>query len=164
MRIVQYLLFTIFIPCTIGIYIPFIINNLLPFQMNIGILRYVGLLFIFIGCILYFSCSLSFLVNKGTPAMWFVRPLEPIIGKEPDVLVRINFYKFSRNPMYLGVLSIIFGTAIFRNSFSIFIYFFLLVVIFNIVIIFLEEPHLKQKYGSGYDDYFNSVPRWFKLH
>jgi protein-S-isoprenylcysteine O-methyltransferase Ste14 len=163
MKIIQYIIFTIVVPCTIGIYIPLIINGYLPLKLNIGILRYIGLLFIFIGCVFYLLSSFSFLINIGTPAIWFAKLFAPLIGKEPDVLVKSYLYSFSRNPMYLGVFLFIFGSAIFKDSFTIFIYFCLIVLFFNLVIIYIEEPHLKKKYGDEYLSYINNVPRWFKF-
>jgi protein-S-isoprenylcysteine O-methyltransferase Ste14 len=36
-------------------------------------------------------------------------------------------------------------------------------MVVNIVVVFIEEPHLKKKYGEKYIEYFNRTPRWLGL-
>ncbi|MCZ6594572.1 MAG: isoprenylcysteine carboxylmethyltransferase family protein, partial [Bacteroidetes bacterium] len=79
---------------------------------------------------------------------------------EPIKLVSSGLYKRSRNPMYLGVLNIALGQALFFESTANLIYTGLLTVFFHLIVVLVEEPHLKKKYGQKYVDYTKQVPRW----
>jgi protein-S-isoprenylcysteine O-methyltransferase Ste14 len=69
-------------------------------------------------------------------------------------------YKFSRNPMYIGVMLILTGEAIFFRSIGLLIYAVLVFTVFNLFIIIHEEPRLKQDFGSEYEQYMARVRRW----
>src|SRR2546427_10525595 len=47
-------------------------------------------------------------VCSVTPAIFFSRRLRLLIGEEPGGLVSGGLYRFSRNPMYFGVLMVVF--------------------------------------------------------
>ena len=49
-------------------------------------------------------------VSGGTPAIYFTRHLKFLIGEEPPSGPQ-GLYRFSRNPMYVGVLLAVFGQA-----------------------------------------------------
>ena len=126
--------------------------------------RYFGLILIILGISLYIWSALSFLLKgKGTPAIWFAKHLKFLIGEEPIKMVSSGIYKISRNPMYLGVLNIAFGQAIFFGSKAILIYAGFLTIFFHLTVIILEEPHLRRKHGQEYEDYTKQVPRWIGL-
>ncbi len=78
-------------------------------------------------------------------------------------MVSTGLYKYSRNPMYLGIILITIGEAVYFESENILIYSILLSVIFHLVVVFLEEPHLKRKFGAEYNEYLGKTPRWFGL-
>ena len=85
---------------------------------------------------------------------------EKIFGKEPEYLVTSVLYRFSRNPMYLGVIILIFGIGIILESISIVSWFILLWLGFHIVVVKFEEPHLREKFGQSYVNYCKKTPRW----
>jgi len=99
--------------------------------------------------------------GKGTPTIWFAKKLKFLIGEEPIKMVSSGLYKMSRNPMYLGVLNIALGEAIFFESEAILFYTGILIIFFHLIVIVFEEPHLKKKYGQEYENYTKQVPRWF---
>ena len=39
----------------------------------------------------------------------------------------------------------------------------LLLLYFHVVLLRVEEPELRRRFGSKYDDYCDRVPRWFPL-
>ena len=95
--------------------------------------------------------------GRGTPA-----PVAP-----PKRLVVTGFYRYVRNPMYIGFLTgwlglwIIFGHAN-RSSLTIAVVFLLCVVLF---VHLYEEPTLRRMFGADYDQYCRNVPRWIpRLH
>ena len=90
--------------------------------------------------------------GRGTPA-----PFIP-----PQRLVVVGFYRYVRNPMYVGFFAgwtglwLIFGRAsltalIVACSFA------LAVILF---VRFYEEPKLRKLFGADYEDYLRHVPRW----
>ena len=115
---------------------------------------------IFLGALAYGLCLMRFLAAGGTPAIFFTRPLRFLIGEEPGSLVSQGLYRFSRNPMYVGVLLVVFGQAIIFGSPRIAAYGLLLFVCFHLTVVLLEEPHLRRTRGRSYELYCQTVPRW----
>jgi len=90
--------------------------------------------------------------GRGTPA-----PFAP-----PQRLVVVGFYRFARNPMYVGFivgwvgLWVIFG----RASRTALIVALVAVVGVALFVKFCEEPTLRGKFGADYEEYCRNVPRW----
>ena len=112
------------------------------------------------GAVVYLACLLSFLQSGGTPAPFFTRRLRTAIGCEPSTVVRQGLYRYSRNPMYVGVVLIIFGQAILFRSKEVAMYGAFAWLIFHVVVVLVEEPHLRAMRGPSYEDYCRRVPRW----
>ena len=155
------ILFTILIPGTIAGYLPWSLATGSPQRLEIGPLRYIGLLVMFVGILFYAASAYSFVTKgKGTPAIWFTKPIRFIIGEEPRALVLSGLYRFTRNPMYLGVVSTVLGEAIFFEKQVLLAYAVSLWLIFHFVIIVVEEPHLRDREGDAYEAFCRRVPRW----
>ena len=88
--------------------------------------------------------------GKGTPA-----PVDT-----PKVLVSKGLYRIIRNPMYIAVLLVLLGEAIFFVSLALFIYTVLVWALFHLVVIYYEEPRLRKEFGAAYQKYCKTVPRW----
>lgn len=115
------------------------------------LLDLLGIIFIFTGAVTYiYSFYLFKSLGKGTPV-----PIEP-----PKKLVIAGLYKYTRNPMYLGIFSIILGGFFIFGYFLLLIYAFLYLFLINLFVIFYEEPKLKELFGKEYSDYIKYVPRW----
>ena len=108
----------------------------------------------------YLLCLLRFLASGGTPAIFFSRPLRALIGEEPSGLVAGGLYRRSRNPMYLSVLLVVIGVAIAFRSQTIAIYGAALAAFFHVVVVAIEEPHLRRTRGASFDAYCHQAPRW----
>jgi protein-S-isoprenylcysteine O-methyltransferase Ste14 len=91
--------------------------------------------------------------GRGTPA-----PIAP-----PQRLVVVGFYRYVRNPMYLGFaagwigLWVIFGhpnpgliAAVTAVAFAV-----------HLFVVFYEEPTLGYKFGAEYEQYRQNVRRWW---
>jgi protein-S-isoprenylcysteine O-methyltransferase Ste14 len=89
--------------------------------------------------------------RSGTP----VRP-----GAEPLQLVITGPYRFTRNPMYLGLLLFLISVFFFTQS----LYFLAPPVVFFLVINFwqipFEEKLLVDRFGEAYRSYCGRVRRW----
>jgi protein-S-isoprenylcysteine O-methyltransferase Ste14 len=107
------------------------------------------------------ACLLRFLSSGGTPAIFFTRPLRALLGEEPPRLVQSWLYTVTRNPMYVGVVLAVFGQALVFASANIAVYGALLWLAFHVVVVALEEPHLRERHGRSYEEYCRRVPRWF---
>lgn len=155
------IVFTLLIPGTIAGYMPYwLIKNTKP-DMHLGVLHWVGIMFICLGILFYIWTVISFLLKgKGTPAIWFTAVLSFIIGKEPTKMVSSGLYKYSRNPMYLGIMSIVAGSGIFFQFSILLWYALILFIIFSGVVIWIEEPHLEKKFGNAYQSYKKETRRW----
>jgi len=72
-------------------------------------------------------------------------------------LVSSGIYSYIRNPMYLGLILMAFGSIFFSLSSYIFIYTLILIFVYLVVIRF-EEMELSKRLGKVYDDYRKRVP------
>ncbi|MBW3014810.1 isoprenylcysteine carboxylmethyltransferase family protein [Candidatus Woesearchaeota archaeon] len=78
----------------------------------------------------------------------------------PKHLVTTGLFRFSRNPIYLGMVLALFGEAVFLGSLITFIIPVLFIVLINKFNIPIEEKNLELKFGKRYLDYKAKVRRW----
>ena len=157
-------IFTLFVPGTVVGVIPTLLYFFLQLTIILAGFRFIGILFLVTGGLFYLFSVFSFLKQgKGTPMIFFMEKTHKIFGKEPIKLVNSILYKFSRNPIYLGVIIFIFGLGLFLESGSILTWSIIALVIFHLVIVKLEEPHLREKYGAIYREYCKETPRWIGM-
>jgi len=148
-----------------SIVVPGTVAGLVPQRLRQGIeaatgFWQLGWLLLAVATLMYLRCLVSFLASGGTPAIFFVRPLRFLLGEEPQVLVRGGLYRFSRNPMYLSVLTAIVAQAVIYKSADIATYAAAAAVTFHVVVVLIEEPHLARERGAEYEEYRRRVPRW----
>jgi protein-S-isoprenylcysteine O-methyltransferase Ste14 len=110
-----------------------------------------GLLSLFAGVIVLMWCTVVFYVSgRGTLAPW----------SPPQKLVAVGPYRFSRNPMYVGVTLILSGWAVLFWSLTLTVYGALVLLAFHIRVIVGEEPWLQRTFGADWESYRARVPRW----
>jgi len=150
------LVFTLLVPSVVGGYLPFLIykGSSVP-----GGLWNVGWLFVGLGAITYGLCLFAFLISGGTPTIFFTRHLKLVLAEEPPKLVTQGV---SPNPMYVGVLSAVLGQAVLFASPQVAFYWAILGLCFHLVVVLLEEPHLRKERGASYDEYCRQAPRWLR--
>ena len=91
--------------------------------------------------------------GRGTPA-----PMIP-----PQRLVVVGFYRYVRNPMYVGFaagwigLGIVFGHADLRVIAAV----SAVALAVHLFVLFYEEPTLRKKFGADYEQYRQNVRRWW---
>jgi len=147
------LLFTFFIPGSATVWIPWLIlARRLPAELTVPLsFRLPGGLLIGAGAALYLSCLWDFtFTGRGTPAVW-----DP-----PVVFVSKGLYRFVRNPMYLAIISILVGEALFFQSMILGWMAVGIAVGFHLFVVFHEEPALKRRFGGSYERYCSEVWRW----
>ena len=143
------LLFTLIVPGTFAVYLPLRIVRDRPFVMGPAFLA--GCLVLLIGASIYAWCVWDFATfGQGTPA-----PIDA-----PKKLVVRGLYRYTRNPMYTGVLTVILGWAVLFRAFDLVLYALVVGTCFQLFILLYEEPHLRSEFGSQYEHYRARVGRW----
>ena len=118
----------------------------IPFQ------SFISIFILSIGILILLNPVLKFKKSKTT--------INPIKFKKVNKLVTSGIYKYSRNPMYLGLLMIVISSSIFYlNIYSILtpLFFYLWINRFQIK---REEIFLTEKFGKEYLSYKNTTRRW----
>jgi protein-S-isoprenylcysteine O-methyltransferase Ste14 len=146
------LLFTVFIPGTVAVYLPLRIAGIGRAPLAVPAWAWLAAVpLLAAGTVLYFWCLWNFaVVGKGTPA-----PIDP-----PKKLVVRGPHRHVRNPMYLAVLSIASGWAVLFRSSDVLLYVACVAVVFHLVVLLLEEPVLREQFGAEYRAYCQAVRRW----
>lgn len=115
-------------------------------------LRYLGLPLIILGGGIAARCAFDFAHRgEGTPA-----PFDP-----PKKLVTTWLYQRVRNPMYVGMGLLLLGEAVWCQRLILVFYLAALALLAHGVVVYYEEPRLRAKFGQGYDEYCQKVPRWW---
>ena len=156
MNVLKTLLFTVLVPGSVTILVPYLLLNsrLPPLKINLGPARSLGWGLMVLGAMIYLWCAWDFATaGQGTPL-----PAAP-----PKMLVARGLYRRVRNPMYVGILLLILGQAVLFESLLLLGYGALLWLAFHLFIIYYEEPILKRLFGPAYEQYCASVPRWAPL-
>lgn len=118
---------------------------------ELGLLQFVGIAITLIGLAIALWSVVTFaLVGRGTPL-----PFDP-----PRHLVRVGPYAFVRNPMAIGVGSVLLGVAVFYRSAAVFAFTMLFMLVIQAMVTLYEEPILRQTFGAEYDTYCSQVKRW----
>jgi len=146
------LFFTLLQPGMVAGVIPYWIagcNDCFKFPWRFG--RYAGVLVWLTGLVIMLWCITGFaLRGRGT-----LSPVDPT-----RKLVIHGLYRFSRNPMYVGVMLILIGEALFSQSMNLWVYLIVIFVAFNAFVIWREEPRLTRDFGNEYVEYRKQVRRW----
>ncbi len=118
----------------------------LPYKLSISIL------ILLVGIIILINPVFKFIKSKTT--------VNPVKFTKVSKLVTNGIFKYSRNPMYLGMIFVIISTSIFYlNYYSIitpFIFYFWI----NRFQIKREEIFLAKKFGKEYLSYKSKTRRW----
>ncbi len=110
-----------------------------------------GALVMFLGMLLLVWCVRDFYVSgKGTLAPW-----DP-----PTKLVVVGLYRYMRNPMYVGVITLVVGWSVVLTSPVLMLYALILAIGFHIRVLTHEEPWLESQFGSEWRQYRAQVGRW----
>jgi protein-S-isoprenylcysteine O-methyltransferase Ste14 len=149
------IVFTLLVPGTVTVVIPYwLLSSRAPLSLQLGAFRHLGWFLILFGAGIYFWCAWDFTVTgRGTPA-----PIDP-----PKELVVRGLYRYVRNPMYVGVSSILMGQALLFESRRLLVYAAGTFLVFFLVVVLYEEPNLRHKFGELYRRYCRKVPRWLPV-
>lgn len=147
--LIKNLFFTLLVPCTVAVAVPLMMTRPAGLLFEWAILP--GLVVLVLGVAIYAWCVWDFATfGRGTPA-----PIDA-----PKRLVVRGLYRYTRNPMYLGVLTTILGWALLFADVGVLIYGICVAAGFHLFVLLYEEPRLEQLFGAEYTHYRTRVNRW----
>ena len=120
------------------------------FRSIYGKFRYIGLIILLIGLSITFYSFYLFKKNKT--------PIIP--GTKPTFVVQSGPYKFTRNPMYLGVTLALLGISIYIGNLLSLLSPLIFFIAMNLVYIPFEEKLMENLFGKLYLNYKKKVRRW----
>ena len=150
MLFLKNLLFTILVPGTVAVYLPLLITRGRGISSNpLGLA--IGILLLILGAAIYSWTVWDFAtIGKGTPL-----PLDA-----PKKLVVRGLYRYTRNPMYLGVILVILGwRGVFTDGWLL-VYVLGVCIAVHLFVVLYEEPRLQELFREEYEVYRRSVGRW----
>lgn len=146
-------LFVLLLPGTVAGYVPYRIlrsaSRLHTPPLTASSLCAALLLMLGLGVLL--RCVWDFAAaGRGTLA-----PVDP-----PRHLVVCGLYRFTRNPMYNGVLASLVAEAWLFRCVGLLGYAVFVLAGFHLVVVLYEERALERRFGAAYQAYRRAVPRW----
>jgi protein-S-isoprenylcysteine O-methyltransferase Ste14 len=143
---------------TFGVLLPYLLNEWhfhrppLPYWV---IAQAAGGLLICAGLIPLVQSFVEFTKAGGTPV--------PVAS--PPRLVVSGFYRYVRNPIYVGFLAVLAGEVLLFGSPGLLKYTAITWCIGAAAVRFYEEPTLARRFGGEYRDYQRAVRAWIpRLH
>ena len=152
MLLLRSVFFTFLLPGTVTVLIPYwIVSSRGVKTFSTDPVRYLGASLILIGAAGLLWCIWDFFSKgRGTLA-----PIDP-----PRHLVVHGLYRYVRNPMYLAVVTMLTGEAIFFMSASVLLEAGVFISLAYLFVVFYEEPALRRQFGESYERYLRTVGRW----
>jgi protein-S-isoprenylcysteine O-methyltransferase Ste14 len=143
------LLFVMLLPGTVAVYLPLlIVRGAAPAAWTTSA---VAIALIIAGTIIVVWCVWDFATfGQGTPM-----PLDA-----PRKLVVRGLYRYMRNPMYVGVMTIILGWSVMFQAWILVVYAVVVGACFHLFVVLYEERRLRHLFGKQYEDYCARVRRW----
>ena len=142
-------IFSFILPVTVLVIIPLWIEK--NWVVHVSFHLFAGLILILLGLIIMAVTISSFIrIGKGTLAPW----------SPPKKFVIKGLYRYVRNPMIIGVLTVLLGESLGIWSKNILIWageFFIINIIYFLL---YEEPNLERRFGEEYRKYKKHVSMW----
>ncbi len=121
-------------------------------DVPVGPVDVLGAAVVVLGLLVVIACFARFVTEgTGTPA-----PVAPT-----ESLVVGGLYRYVRNPMYVGVASMIGGQALLFRSPGVGLWMLVFMAAVFTFVRGYEEPTLAQQFGASYDRYREAVPGWW---
>jgi protein-S-isoprenylcysteine O-methyltransferase Ste14 len=84
----------------------------------------------------------------------------PAVFDPPTRFVPHGPFRFVRNPMYIGGLTMLLGWSLCMKSVAMVLFSVGAFLIVHTFVVFVEEPGLRKRFGQEYEDFLRVVPRW----
>lgn len=155
MRIKRFLLGLIIVSVVwvlFPIFLVFLNNSFNLPVYNYLLFKIIGFPLLVIGFLIVLYFTKLHLETRRTTPLPVIEPPKRLISKE--------LYKYSRNPMYLAIMTTFLGAFFFFGHLLLFVYFLISIPVLHLFVIYVEEPELKRKFGKQYIEYMKKTPRW----
>ena len=156
MKFTRHVLSIALLPFTVAVLVPLWLARSNDISPAVGTTvpqifgQVVGVLLLVVGLLLFSTSLRRFATDgEGTLAPW-----DP-----PRRLVVRGPYRYVRNPMISGVVSVLFGEALVLLSRPHFVWALIFLGVNFIYIPLLEETGLRLRFGDSYVEYCRHVPR-----
>jgi protein-S-isoprenylcysteine O-methyltransferase Ste14 len=151
MTALKTILFMLLVPGVLLVLLPCALIGKDVALFTFGVFHWLAVPFWAVGAASMLWCAWVFTVRgRGTPS-----PTDP-----PRELVVSGLYQYVRNPIYISVVIFLLGYVLWYPTLSILLMPALVALSSHLFVIFYEEPHLRKTFGTTYEDYCKSVPRW----
>jgi protein-S-isoprenylcysteine O-methyltransferase Ste14 len=78
----------------------------------------------------------------------------------PKEFIGLGPFRYVRNPMSLGAVTLALGFALYHHSTSLLLFSIFLFVLLHVLVVYGEEPGLEKRFGASYLTYKRSLNRW----
>lgn len=112
--------------------------------------KYIGIIFIVAGVFLGIGSGMLFR-RLGT---------NPQPGARANLIVTKGPFRYTRNPMYLGLIVTLIGTSILLGTISPLFVIPIVFLILHTQFVLREEKWMEEWFGQPYLNYKNKTPRW----
>lgn len=87
------------------------------------------------------------------------------LGAAASMPVMDGPFRYVRNPIYLAGITLLLGVSMLYSPWRAvdFVRPLLVLVFFHVAVVRLEEPELRRRFGTKYDEYCARVPRWLPV-
>ena len=130
--------------------ISFVVEYIFPTHIDISERVLIGIFFLILGWLCVFLAKYEFKKHKQK-----TRP-----GFEISEMITTGIFKYSRNPTYLGMLSILAGIGFIANSFWVVLSVFPAIYMLTTKLIIPEEMYMQHVFKEKAVEYFKKVRRW----
>jgi protein-S-isoprenylcysteine O-methyltransferase Ste14 len=135
----------------VGIVVMVLLNSYFPIGRWLHYpWMYLGIIFLVLGFSLGLGSGLYFR-RLGT---------NPRPGAKATLIVTTGPFKYTRNPMYLGLTAMLIGTAILLGTFSPVLVIPIFFILVQTQFVLREEKLMEQWFGQPYLEYKKKTPRW----
>jgi len=146
-------LFLLIAPGAVAGYVPWLIGRW-RFAGELGgspVLRAAGIALLLLGGAALLECFFRFAwTGFGTPA-----PIAPT-----RKLIVSGLYRHVRNPMYVAVVTLVLGQALWFEDMDLLLYAGGVWLAFHLFVLAYEEPTLRRQFPDDYAAFAGAVPRW----
>lgn len=135
----------------VGIVVMVLLNSYFPIGRWLHYpWRYLGVIFLVLGFSLGLGSGLYFR-RLGT---------NPRPGAKAALIVTTGPFKYTRNPMYLGLTIMLIGASILLGTFSPVLVIPIFIILVQTQFVLREEILMEQWFGQPYLEYKKKTPRW----
>ena len=133
--------------------LPWLAHHLLPMKLPLpsGLRSWLASALALVGVTAWIACLDTFSRHgRGTP----------LSADAPRHLVTTGLFRQMRNPIMAAELSVIWAGALYLASLGATLYATAISVAAHVMVVHIEEPELRKRFGKSYAEYCRNVPRW----